>query len=100
MVRRFGLRAASLTPLCPPGGLLLDAPDADRLNPHGRPQEEDLQGQEPQPQGERVAPRPPGPQRLPPLQLREAAPRGVRQLRLVRRPGGPPGRRDPPPTPP
>src|SRR5690606_23364354 len=97
--RRFdGFAAARLvSPPCarwwavsaPPRG----GPDATlQEDSHGRPQEEDLQGQEPQPPGERVAPRPAGPQRLPALQRGEAAPRAVRQLRWVRRPGGRRGR--------
>src|SRR3954469_5652686 len=55
---------------------------------HGRPEEEDLQSQEPQPAGLELDPVGPAPQRLPAVPPGQAAPRGVPELRLVRRPPG------------
>src|SRR3546814_3923037 len=51
-----------------------------------RSQEEDLQGQEPHASGQRLAPRASLAQPLPAVRRHQGAPRGLRQLRLVRRP--------------
>jgi hypothetical protein len=56
----------------------------------GRPEEEDLQSQEPLTPGERLEPVGARPQRVPAVPRGEAAPRGVPHLRLVQ---GPPGHR-------
>src|SRR5262245_10516728 len=99
-VALIGGGPASLSRLRPPGVSLPLAPSAARSarrprKTDGRPQEEEVQGQGPQPPRRRLAPRGASPQRLPPLQLREAAPRGLRQLWLVRRPRGRRGRLNP-----
>ncbi len=57
-------------------------------SPHGCSQEEDLEGQGAQPAGFRVEDPPGWPQRLQSLRRRQAAPSGVRPLRVVSRPAG------------
>jgi hypothetical protein len=56
---------------------------------HGCPQEEDLQGQESQPAGQRMGAPYAGPQRLPPVPQRQAAARGMSDVRVVQGPPGP-----------
>ncbi len=65
------------------------SPLRTRTDCDGRPQEEDLQVEEPEPTGLRVAPRCAVAQHLLALRLREAAAPGVRHLRLVQGPPGP-----------
>ena len=69
MARRYGCGSASRT---------------EQVAHHGRPQEEDLQGQEPQPPGFGLALEAPARSICPRCGAGQAAPRRVRQLRLVR----------------
>ena len=60
-------------------------PGRVRLTLHGCPQEEDVKGQEPQSPGIELAPGRARPEHLPPVPPGQDAPRGLPQLRVVRR---------------
>ena len=57
-------------------------------HPYGRPEEEDLQGEEPQPPGIQLGAEGAGPLGVPPVHHRQAPPCRVPELRLVQRPTG------------
>ena len=89
--RRSGEPAASVSRLCCRAGISIPAPARPVLEVRitdGRPQEEDLQGEEPQPPGQRLDARGARAERLPAVRRHQAPPRRLRELRLVRRPPG------------
>ena len=88
--RAVRLRPADRPPL---GGARRPArrrtPDSDLgCPPYGRSEEEDLQGEEPQPPGIQLGAEGAGTLGVPPVHHRQAAPRRLPQLRLVQRPTG------------
>ena len=87
--RGLGNRRMSVMSRSPVGcrAGLSDRPQKTRI-PHGCPQEEDLQGEGPQPKGLCVADPSRRPQRVHPLRCRQTSAPRVRQLRVVSRPAG------------
>jgi hypothetical protein len=83
--RRFALTPAGSLASHPRVRRTAALPTSPQDHDDGCPQEEDLQVQEPEPPLRRLAPRRTRAQRVPALRCRQAAPRGVRQLRLVSR---------------